>query len=206
MSSEKTTAPLRAARPSWPRRSLAVLIGASLLPILGLGVCLRPAWQWQSTERELETLRNRVAHADGRAFRHDTQQCQVMLEAASLLQREFLALLPVGFDRVDLFSQVREFASRAGISLQTLQLGSDKALRLGQDGLDVARLELQLRGSGPLDSIGRLLEQLEAAQLPAGLDQLTLAARTDGGFDILLEIGLFHWTSASAAPQDAQQP
>jgi hypothetical protein len=129
-----------------------------------------------------------------------------MLEAASLLQREFLALLPVGFDRVDLFSQVREFASRAGISLQTLQLGSDKALRLGQDGLDVARLELQLRGSGPLDSIGRLLEQLEAAQLPAGLDQLTLAARTDGGFDILLEIGLFHWTSASAAPQDAQQP
>jgi hypothetical protein len=183
-----------------------VLSGASLLPILGLGVCLRPAWQWQNTHRELLSLRGRVAQADGRAFRHDAQQCQLMLEAAGLLQREFLVLLPVSFDRVELFSEVRQFAKGAGISLQTLQLGSDKALGLGQVGLDVARLELLLRGSGPLGSIGELLERLEAEQMPAGIDQLTLTARADGTFDIVLEIGLYHWTRASAAPQDAQQP
>lgn len=206
MSAHASPLALRAARQPWPRRTLLTLIGASLMPLLGLGVCLRPAWQWQSTERDLEALRERVANADGRAFRHDTQQCRVMLEAASLLQREFLALLPTSFDRVDLFSQVREFASRAGVTLQTLQLGVDKPLGLGRDGLDVARLDLQLRGSGPLASVGELFDQLDAALLPAGLEQLTLAARADGGFDIVLEIGLFHWTSASPAPTEPQQP
>lgn len=206
MSVQPVTAALRSARPSLPGRSVALLTGASLLPLLGLGVCLRPVWQWQSAQSNLQALRDRVASADGSVFRHDTEQCRVLLEAASLLQREFLALLPVGFNRVDLFSKVREFASLSGIALQTLQLGADKPLGLGGGGLDVARLGLQMRGSGPLDSVRRLLEQLDAARLPTGIDQVTLAVRSDGAFDIVLELGLFHWASASTAPADPQQP
>jgi hypothetical protein len=206
MSNSQQPGIFKSAPAPWPRTSITAALGAALLPLLAMGVVARPAWQWQRTDLQLRDLRERVALADNQAFRHDPKASRALLAATGEVRRELLALLPARFDRVELFSLLRRFAGEAGIGLQTLQLGKDSPLGLGQSGLDVARLELELRGSGVLGTVGALIACLDEAGLPADVDQLTVALRADGSYDLALQLGLFHWIPAQPSAEGTDQP
>jgi hypothetical protein len=197
---------IRSANAPWSRASIAASIGATCLPLLAMGVTAKPAWDWKRMDQQVQALRERVALADSQSFRHDAQSSREFLAATNAVRQELLALLPTEFDRIELFSLVRQYSSEADIALQTLQLGKDAALGLGQEGLDVARLELELRGTGQLASIETLLSYLDEAGLPVDVDQLTVARRADGSYDLVLHLGLFHWTTAQPTTEQLDQP
>jgi hypothetical protein len=187
---------------------LVPLLPAALLPMLALGFSVRPAVEYGTLERALETARARAdLSSELSAFVAGFGEQGPPTERYERFLADLAALVPTGFEAADFYERCLRSKRASNVTLGAINVGARRDLAAPVGELSLHECVVTLQGRARLADLPRLLAELHDHGQPVGVLQCRLEALEDEThlFDFQLELAVYHLappTPAEAATED----
>jgi len=180
-------------------RSAALILPAALLPCMLVGVAVKPAMGVAQAKQEFHRLQELVNYCEGRREGLVEFGSIERLDTIDSLADELHGLIPEQPTLAMVYGKIRVAGDARHLTLQTIQFREREDLGLIIDEETVGMQQVVINGTGGLNNIAGLIDELKGRCLPAVPLAFNFARDKpeDDEFRFELRLGVFHYMSAS---------
>ncbi len=195
--------PIHNVRKARGTKYLALLVPASLVPVLLVGITAYPAARGYSMHATLERVREERESLEERRDAVNRFGALEKLDELEQLRSDLRGLVPADLSDIEIFSRFRIAAAAQRVALESIRVQGTRELDLALDGETISMKEVRVTGDSTLDAILGWLDGIRSQGIPTSVSSfsITRARATDPSFRFEAVLGVYHHSSATGIEQ-----